>query len=549
MLNNSIISALQAHGIGAGKKRTGNAQPNDVRAGKIFSNKDGYDLVGNLPVRETSDITITPSDVDMTYPAGIYDGSITIKGDVNLTPANIVKGKSIFGIIGTFSSETTKPITADDVLSGKVGFVNGTKITGTMSNNGAVSHTLTNQGASYTIPKGYHNGNGVVNANITNLIAANIKAGVTVGGVLGTFTSDATATASQILSGYTAYSNGSKITGTMSNQGAWNGTITLTSSTSGTVTIPSGFHNGSGKVTATVSDADLIASNIRSGKNILGVTGTLIEATGNANTSDVLSGKTFSKAGSAGLTGTMPNNGSQTATLNITGSAKPTKSIPAGYTTGGTITAQLDASLASSIKSGVTIGGCVGTYTAFGSPFRIFSGLYSKKDSGGLTDTYVTSDGFVMISSSTVAFYNASGTLINQFSHSAGSRYHYDRFAREILITDWSYSDTDYNIYRYNHSGTLLGILGTTNSNALGRNPKYYMNIRRGGTLVALYNLNYTYLKYVSLGFTSTEDGQVFGFDEGFLVDFNGINNRGIYLIEPESKVILRVPAQLLFGL
>ena len=57
----------------------------------------------------------------------------------------------------------------------------------------------------------------------------------------------------------------------------------------------------------------------------------------------------------------MPNNGSQNAILTITGSAKPTKVIPAGYTTGGTITAQLDSSLASSIKSGTTIGGVTGT--------------------------------------------------------------------------------------------------------------------------------------------------------------------------------------------
>ena len=74
------------------------------------------------------------------------------------------------------------------------------------------------------------------------------------------------------------------------------------------------------------------------------------------------------------------------------------------------------------------------------------------------------------------------------------------------------------------------------------------MNINKRGTIASLYDLNYTYLKSVSLGFTS-ETGQVFGFDEGFLVDFNGMNDKGMYLIEPESRVILRVPAQLLFGL
>jgi hypothetical protein len=73
----------------------------------------------------------------------------------------------------------------------------------------------------------------------------------------------------------------------------------------------------------------------------------------------VLSGKTFYNT-TGYKTGTMPNNGSQTSTLTITGSGKPTKSVPSGYTTGGTITSQLDPSLSSSIKSGVTIGGVTG---------------------------------------------------------------------------------------------------------------------------------------------------------------------------------------------
>ena len=45
--------------------------------------------------------------------------------------------------------------------------VNGTKITGTMTNNGAISKTI-NAGESYTIPAGYHNGSGKVTTNATN---------------------------------------------------------------------------------------------------------------------------------------------------------------------------------------------------------------------------------------------------------------------------------------------------------------------------------------------------------------------------------------------
>lgn len=51
---------------------------------------------------------------------------------------------------------------------------------------GAAGSTLTTQGGSYTIPRGYHNGNGSVRTNITNLRSENIKNGANVGGVVGT---------------------------------------------------------------------------------------------------------------------------------------------------------------------------------------------------------------------------------------------------------------------------------------------------------------------------------------------------------------------------
>lgn len=59
-------------------------------------------------------------------------------------------------------------------------------------------------------------------------------------------TSDANASAEQILSGYTAYVNGSKIIGNMTNRGAVSRTIDPGES----YTIPAGYHNGSGRVSA-----------------------------------------------------------------------------------------------------------------------------------------------------------------------------------------------------------------------------------------------------------------------------------------------------------
>lgn len=88
-----------------------------------------------------------------------------------------------------------------------------------------------------------------------------------------------------------------------------------------------------------------------------------VKLTGDAVAANVLSGKTFySTDPKTKLTGTMANNASQTTTMQIADSTKPTKAIPAGYTPGGTITVELAATLASKIVKGNTIGGVAGTF-------------------------------------------------------------------------------------------------------------------------------------------------------------------------------------------
>lgn len=73
-----------------------------------------------------------------------------------------------------------------DVLSGKTFTNDDGEQSGTMVNRGAVNQTITTQGGQFTIPAGYHNGQGKVTANFANLTAGNIKKGVNVGGVVGT---------------------------------------------------------------------------------------------------------------------------------------------------------------------------------------------------------------------------------------------------------------------------------------------------------------------------------------------------------------------------
>ena len=84
-------------------------------------------------------------------------------------------------------------------------------------------------------------------------------------------TSDATAVAAEILATKTAYKNGSKLTGTMPNNGAVAGSI---SAKAEQYTVPQGYHDGSGKVSiSSTEQAKIIAGNIKSGVQILGVTG------------------------------------------------------------------------------------------------------------------------------------------------------------------------------------------------------------------------------------------------------------------------------------
>ena len=181
---------------------------------------------------------------------------------------------------GTDTSDANA--TAAQILTGYTGYVNDVLITGTMPNRGAVSISL-NCGGSYTIPQGYHNGSGKVTANsLASQTSAN-------------------ATAAQILSGYTAWVNGSKITGTMPNRGA----VSYNLPANGSYTIASGYHNGSGKVTQSLTTqggktvtpttsnqtacvsgrwvtgniicagaSTLTAGNIKKGVTIFGVTGT-----------------------------------------------------------------------------------------------------------------------------------------------------------------------------------------------------------------------------------------------------------------------------------
>ena len=114
-----------------------------------------------------------------------------------------------------FYDTTGAAAASGDILTGKSAFIGNGFVAGSMPNNGAISGT-------YTIPAGFHNGKGAVRISSeeqAKLVSGNIKSGVTVLGISGKSsvvdTSDATAAAGTIVSGKTAYINGTKVTGSL----------------------------------------------------------------------------------------------------------------------------------------------------------------------------------------------------------------------------------------------------------------------------------------------------------------------------------------------
>lgn len=117
------------------------------------------------------------------------------------------------GIKYKVNNEAT--VTASNILSGKKAYDNNSLITGTMTNNG--TRYVTPSASTQTLPSGYYSILRVYGDS--DLVSGNIKNGVNIFGVTGTYagidTSDANAVATDIKIGQTAYVNGTKITGTL----------------------------------------------------------------------------------------------------------------------------------------------------------------------------------------------------------------------------------------------------------------------------------------------------------------------------------------------
>lgn len=128
----------------------------------------------------------------------VYGGDVLI----DLTADTITKEKVLNGytahgkdgepITGTcmFDANTQDATATEaEILAGKTAYNKGVKVTGKMTNNGAVSGTISTKAGAYTIPQGFHDGSGKVQISATEqakIIPGNIRDGVSILGVTGT---------------------------------------------------------------------------------------------------------------------------------------------------------------------------------------------------------------------------------------------------------------------------------------------------------------------------------------------------------------------------
>lgn len=239
-------------------------------------------------------------------------------------------------------------------------------------NQGAVSVEV-KEGESYTIPAGYHNGagtvKGVAGGGNYSLQAKTVTptkkqqavtpdsgyyalSSVTVGAIPDNYqdVSSVTAAAADVLTGKIFVADdGTVTTGTMANNGAVD--ITLTGTTV-SYTVPKGYHSGTGTVkivletksvtpTKSAQTVTPTAGKLLSSVTVAAIPDAYQDVTGvTATAANVLDGVYYVSSTGALTEGTMPNNGSQSKTID--GLTTTSVTIPAGYTTGGTVSLTSD---------------------------------------------------------------------------------------------------------------------------------------------------------------------------------------------------------------
>ena len=148
----------------------------------------------------------------------VYGGQVLIDlTDATLEETNgdqILEGQTAYGrdgekIIGTctYNADTSDATaSASEILEGETAYVNGNKLTGTMPNNGGTGGAITDKDEPYIIPAGYTDGSAEVGIDTTEaakIIPENIKEGVEILGVTGTYTGEGVTAQAKAATPYT----------------------------------------------------------------------------------------------------------------------------------------------------------------------------------------------------------------------------------------------------------------------------------------------------------------------------------------------------------
>ena len=350
----------------------------DVLAGKVIVDAEGGVKTGTMTnngaVTKTLDVSSAQA-TEYTIPAGYHNG----EGKVNIvsetksatptksaqtispTTGKVLSAVTVNPIPDEYQDVTGVTAGAADVLVGKdIVDAEGNVVEGTMANNGAVSKTLDTATTEYTVPAGYHDGTGKVSvvtedksvtptksAQKISASSGKVLKNVNVAAIPDAYqdVTNVDATAADVLSGKTIVAaDGTEVAGAMANNGAVAETLDTTKTS---YTVPTGYHNGAGKVEITLDSKSVTPT--KSEQVITPGTGKVLEKVTvapipaeyqvvtpvTAGAADVLVGKTIVDATGAEVSGTMANNGDVSATMD--GLNTTSVAIPAGYTTGGTI--------------------------------------------------------------------------------------------------------------------------------------------------------------------------------------------------------------------
>lgn len=135
-----------------------------------------------------------------TYNSKVVLSNGTVLMDLTsdtVTASDLLEGVTAHGKDGapitgtcTYDADTSEDTAAvGEILSGKTAHARGALLTGTMTNVGAQTGSITTKAQQVNIAQGYHDGSGkvsIASAEQAKIIANNIREGIEILGVLGT---------------------------------------------------------------------------------------------------------------------------------------------------------------------------------------------------------------------------------------------------------------------------------------------------------------------------------------------------------------------------